>query len=271
MGLNCRAWAIAEAADIPHLLALRAYAQRHGRRMVLLGSGSNVVFASEHVDVMLVRLGSTFRGTEVCTRSATVRVGAGTYWRTVIRAAREANFGGLEYGWCIPGTMGGALAGNAGAAGRDCCNDVVSATVMTPDGSVRLLRQGDFSHSYRRSELHRYTILEAELKLEPSTPERVDELVEQMRAMRKSQPKVASSGCVFKNPAGTSAGRIIDECGLKGRRVGGLEVSPVHANFIVNVGGGSPEDFFQLVEEVRGVVRERTGHELEMEVRVIGG
>jgi len=272
MGLEGTAWGLAEPSDVAELAEVLHYARGEGVEPVMLGAGSNIVFRSERANLLLVRLGKAFGEVTVDASRRTVTTGAAAHWRTVIKAGHAVSLGGLEYGWCIPGTMGGALAGNAGAAKRDVCDDVETVDVLGEDGRVCTLGHGDFSHRYRKSSLMGQVVVAATLRLEPVSKDELPARLEGMRAMRKSQPVgVASSGCVFKNPTGPlGAGAIIDRCGLKGMRLGGMEVSPVHGNFFVNTGGATPEDFHALVAEVQRLVLEIAGVALEVEVRVIG-
>jgi UDP-N-acetylmuramate dehydrogenase len=270
LGLDCTAWAFATATDMAHLGRLVQWAYQNEKRTVLIGGGSNLTFGKDHLDALVVRLGQGFRELQVHGPRGVVRVGAAIPWRRLIKACRDAGFGGLEYGWCIPGTMGGALAGNAGAAGRAVCEDVVRVRVLNRDGDIAWMTSGDFQYSYRTSTLRQFVILEAELNIEVAAPDVIDAKLEEMKAMRKTQPVgVASSGCVFKNPVGKHAGRIIDECGLKGKRIGKMSVSTDHANFMVNEGGAAPSEFLALIDEVRDHVYMETGILLEPEVRII--
>jgi UDP-N-acetylmuramate dehydrogenase len=260
MGLDCQAWALAEANSPAHLAEVIAWAESNNKRWRVLGSGTNVLFTSDRVDALIVKLGK--RGVARC--------GAATTWVPLIRAAREAGFGGLEYGWRIPGTIGGALAGNAGAAGRAICEDLVRVRVMNQRGELRELEQKDINYGYRRSSLGECMVLEAELRLKPALVEEIDERLEQMNVMREAQPRgTRSSGCFFRNPDQGPAGKLIDQCGLKGASEGGAAVSDIHANFFINRGGARPDDMLRLMRRVRSGVMDKTGVWLNPEVRMI--
>lgn len=270
LGLACRAWAFGEAASPEHLVEMIAWAEGEGKPWRLIGGGSNILFAKERVDALIVRLGRQFSRAEVDAERSVVVCGARANWPSAIKAARDAGFGGLEYGLCIPGTIGGALAGNAGAAGRAVCEDAVRVFAMNKRGEPKTFHAGEFAFSYRHSELAEWLILGAELRVAPTPAEVVDRRMADMRDMRHAQPKnVHSSGCFFRNPPGGHAGRLIDECGLKGSAVGPAAVSEIHANFLVNQGGATPAELLELMERTRRAVERRTGVLLEPEVRVV--
>lgn len=272
MGLACRAWAFAEATSREHLADLVRWARSCGKAWRVLGGGSNVLFVRDVVDLLVIRLGRGLGAIDVEVERGVVRCGAAALWRPLIKAARDLGFGGLEYGWCIPGTIGGALAGNAGAAGRAVCEDVVRVRALDPATLEEVVIPSTaISYGYRRSSLRDVIVLEAELGLEVTPPDIIDRRLEEMRAMRKAQPVgVKSSGCVFKNPDGCSAGRLIDELGLKGLAVGDAVVSGVHGNFLVNRGHARPGEMLALIDEVRRRVAAGRGIELEVEVRLVG-
>ncbi|MEW6635293.1 MAG: UDP-N-acetylmuramate dehydrogenase, partial [Actinomycetota bacterium] len=180
---------------------------------------------------------------------------------------------GLEFATGIPGTVGGAVYMNAGAYGGETKDVLLWADVFR-DGEVVRMHNGDLEFSYRYSVLQEHpgwVVLRAGYELSPGDPEELKARIKEFRAQRMNgSPSRPSCGSTFKRPPGDFPGRVIEAAGLKGTRVGNVEVSPVHANYFVNLGGGTAEDAIKLIELVRETVRERLGVELEPEVRVVG-
>jgi UDP-N-acetylmuramate dehydrogenase len=272
LALAARVWAFAEAESVGQLTGLIDWARASDKPWRILGGGTNVMPARDFLDMLIIRLGRRFADIEVDGGRGVVTCGAAAMWRPVIKAARDAGFGGLEYGWCIPGTIGGALAGNAGAAGRAVCEDVVRVHILDPETlSARTIDGGDVDYSYRNSSLRNAIILGADLRVVAMPADVIDERLGRMRAMRESQPSgVKSSGCIFRNPECGSAGRVIDELGLKGFAVGDAAVSEVHGNFLINTGRATPRDMLALITEVQRRVADDRGIALEPEVRFLG-
>jgi UDP-N-acetylmuramate dehydrogenase len=166
--------------------------------------------------------------------------------------------------------------GNAGAFGREVKDCLASVAILTPGGQRQVLSNTECGFGYRdsvfKSELAGSVILEASFTTSLDVPERIRERIKRVQKHRRdTQPiEKRSLGSTFKNPAGDSAGRLIEAAGLKGRRLGGAEVSRKHANFIVNLGGATADDVLALMAEMRERVRERFGIELEPEVRIVG-
>jgi UDP-N-acetylenolpyruvoylglucosamine reductase len=180
---------------------------------------------------------------------------------------------GFEFLEGIPGNIGGALRMNAGAMVGWMFDVVEAVQLMTMEGELNTLAKTEMHVEYRHcAELHHAIALGAVLR--PAAQSEAAAVSRQIdvyrRKRQESQPREPSAGCIFKNPPGNSAGRLIDQSGLKGERVGGAEVSPVHANFIVNRGEATAGDVLELVRRVRRKVREATGVELQPEVLLYG-
>jgi len=202
-----------------------------------------------------------------------VWAGAGLRLKNLCGLALQAGLAGFEFLEGIPGSVGGALRMNAGAMGGWMFDVVEEVRVMTMAGEVQVLAKAAMHVDYRHcAELHHAIALGALLR--PALQADAEAVARQIdvyrRKRQESQPREPSAGCVFKNPPNGSAGRLIDECGLKGARVGGAEVSPRHANFIVNLGTATAGDVLELVRRVRGRVRQLTGVDLEPEVLLYG-
>jgi len=237
----------------------------------ILGRGSN----------LLARDGG-FRGVAVCLAHAgfsrveidgwRLRCGAGAKLKDVAIAARRQGMSGMEFLEGIPGTVGGALRMNAGAMGGATFDVVESVRLMDLAGEVRELTPRDMTVDYRAcATLKDHVALGAVFKGRPDSPESIAQRMSAFSQKRwNSQPAAPSAGCMFKNPDEVPAGKLIDELGLKGTRVGGAVVSQEHGNFIVNDGDASARDVLDLIELVRAKVKAARGVELQTEVEIIG-
>ncbi len=241
----------------------------------LLGSGANVIVSDAGI-----------RGVVLLNRAHTVRIDAEssppTVWAesganigTVARQVALRGLSGLEWAATVPGTVGGAVYGNAGAHGSEVQTNLLLADILHRTAGRQLWTNAQMAFEYRSSALKRShepaVILAAQFRLEPSSPEQVKAKMELFAAQRKrTQPPGASTGSVFKNPPGDFAGRLIDAAGLKGARVGGVEVSRIHANFFVNDRNATASDYFNLIQMVRQRVEQKFGIRLELEVELIG-
>ena len=182
--------------------------------------------------------------------------------------------GGIEWAAAVPGTIGGAVYGNAGAFGGDVAGSLLSTELLTENGrekfSVEQMGYGYRASVLKRGEL-KAIVLSAELSLANSTKEDATVKIQQFSAHRKTtQPPGASMGSMFKNPPGDYAGRLIEVSGLKGTRVGNAEISPVHGNFFVNHGATRAEDIRKLVQLAQKTVKEKQGIDLELEIEMVG-
>ncbi|HYO42050.1 MAG TPA: UDP-N-acetylmuramate dehydrogenase [Candidatus Limnocylindrales bacterium] len=253
------------------LRGLVRFARARSIPLLLLGRGSNLVIAD-----------AGFRGLVVQARAEGARVEGDRYLADagvpMARAATEthlAGLTGLEYGLAIPGTVGGAVWGNAGAHGSETAGVLESVTVMLADGTEAVLAGLDLGFSYRHSRFKANPgelILSAVFRLAPADPDAIRARLDEIRRWRREhQPLgIPSAGSVFRNPPGDSAGRLIDALGLKGYRVGGAVVSGKHANFIVNDAQGTAADVRRVAEHVRAEVRARHGIELAFEIEFAG-
>jgi UDP-N-acetylmuramate dehydrogenase len=257
------------------LRALVRYARTRGLPHLILGRGSDVVVSDRGVRglVILVRAeGSRLDGERYIAEAGV----------PMARAATETQRGGLtglEFGLAIPGTVGGAVWANAGAHDADVAGILESARLLDADGAEAIVAASDLRLAYRDSRLkHRAAdrapeiVVEATFRLAPAEPDIIKGRLDEIRRWRQAHQPLGlpSAGSVFRNPADDSAGRLIDEAGLKGHRIGGAVVSEKHANFIVNDRKGSAADVRRLGDHVRDVVAERAGIELVYEVEFPG-
>jgi UDP-N-acetylmuramate dehydrogenase len=233
----------------------------------VLGGGSNLIVADEGLDELVV---NTERMDKVAIGDdgQVVALGGASFIRTVVRCCR-AGWRGLESAVGIPGSIGGAAVMNAGAYGFSISDVLREIVVFDEDGERTDPPEGWRFH-YRGSSIPEGSaVASVKVALRKDEPETLAREARELGDKRlKSQPGGRNAGCVFKNPPGLQAGRMIDELGLKGTRVGGAVVSPRHANFVVNEGGATAADVLALLELVRERVRSAAGVELELEVRV---
>lgn len=263
----------AEPASLADLQVLLREAKIAGVEIFMLGRGSNLIVPDEGVDGLVVSLAHEVWAKFEPRSDGRVWVGAGLRLKNLCGLAAKAGLVGFEFLEGIPGCVGGALRMNAGAMGGWMFDVVEEVQLVTLDGELKTLAKSAMHVDYRHcAELHEAVALGALLR--PATQADAEAVARQMdvykRKRQESQPREPSAGCIFKNPPGNSAGRLIDESGLKGERVGDAEVSSVHANFIVNRGHASGADILELVRRVRARVRQVKGIELEPEVLLYG-
>lgn len=262
-------------SDLSSLTNIHNHLRKNGITAFPLGSGTNLLVRDGGIEGAVISLRS-FRRIGVLnqdTEYVHLAVEAGALLQGVVHYARENAYSGIEGLAGIPGTLGGAICGNSGAHGYEMKDALVSVEILDKAGNVKKIDAEDISFGYRSSGiLPEELIVDAELKLAISDREAVSEKVENfLRMRRESQPVwELTAGCVFKNPPGLSAGKLMDEAGCKGMRVGEIEVSTLHANFFINKGAGTAHDFVRLMEEVALRVRERSGVILEPEIKIVG-
>ncbi len=257
----------ADSEDVVKALEL---AHERGLPWTVLGLGSNVLVKDGGVPGVVIRMGKGLDRFEM--KGATAIVGGGMPTPILARRTAEAGFAGVERFLGIPGTVGGGIYMNAGCHGAEFAEVVTEVTVMDAKGKVKQLSRKQISFKYRASNIDGI-VLEAKLGLGEEAPAKLKELQGKLLRWRKAGTPFDQPCCgsTFKNPGGAkSAGTLIDECGLKGLTVGGLEVSSLHANYFVNKGNGTATDALKLIEQVRKTVAKKTGVELELECKVIG-
>lgn len=263
----------AEPASVEDLSTLWRGAKAAGIPVLLLGRGSNLIVPDEGVDGLVISLAHESWAAFEPFGDGYVRVGAGLRLKNLCGLATKAGLTGFEFLEGIPGNVGGALRMNAGAMGGWMFDVVVEVLMLTADGEVKTMPKAAMHVDYRHcAELKDAIALGAVLR--PAAQGDADAIGRQIDVYRRkrheSQPREPSAGCIFKNPAGNSAGRLIDECGLKGERVGDAEVSTVHANFIVNRGHATGADILELVRRIRARVKQVKGVDLEPEALLYG-
>jgi UDP-N-acetylmuramate dehydrogenase len=265
--------ALLEPRDADELVAAVSEARENGVPVTVLGGGTNVLVRDGGIRGLTIRLAKALTNVEV--DGLSVVADAGVLYPVLANTTAARGLAGLEFATGIPGTVGGAVYMNAGAYGSETREVLVWADVLVAEeGEVVRMPNKDLQLSYRHSVLHDHPdwlVLRAGYTLRPGDPEELKGRIKEFRAQRMNgSPNKPSCGSTFKRPEGDFPGRVIEAAGLKGVRVGNIEVSPVHANYLVNLGGGTAEEALELIELVRGRVREKLGVELEPEVRVVG-
>lgn len=239
----------------------------------ILGGGSNVLVSDKGI-----------RGVVVMNRAKAVRfhnggepsvtVESGVVFSNLANRCASKGYGGIEWAATVPGTVGGAVYGNAGAFGGDMASNLIWADLLTADSREKYSVE-QMGYGYRTSVLKRgevkAIVLSAELRLKNSTREEAAVNIQQFSAHRKAtQPPGASMGSMFKNPNGDYAGKLIEAAGLKGVRIGNAEISPLHGNFFINHTNTRAEDIRALIELVQKTVKEKQDVELELEIELVG-
>jgi UDP-N-acetylmuramate dehydrogenase len=259
----------AEPNSVDELAALVRRCANENVPIRLLGGGSNVLVRDEGVSGMVVSLSSpAFSRLQISGRHVTA--GGGVKLAHAISETVRAGLGGLEPLVGIPGTIGGALHGNSGSRGGDIGQWACRAQVMTRSGEILQRDREDLVFAYRQSSLDELVILNAEFHLEPDDPVQLTKRMQKQWIIKKASQPLSHQNVatVFKNPRGMSAGMLIDQAGLKGTRVGEVEVSSRHANFIVAGAGATSQDVLRLIDMIRSRVAERLGVELETELEI---
>ncbi len=261
--------------DVVHALV---FAAETGTRWLALGLGSNVLISDRGFDGIVIRLGKGLDAVQHGADGDVTRwtVGAGVPTPLLARQTAKAGLAGVHRLIGVPGTVGGGVFMNAGAHGQDFSQVTLGVELVAPDGTVGSLPGAEVPWEYRSSGLHGSVVIGATLQLTPADPKQLHEEIEQHLRWRKAGTPFNEPCCgsVFRNPAAATAesrtaGQLIDGLGLKGHRVGGAQVSPKHANYIVNSGDATAGDVLALIEQVREKVFAEYGVELQLEVQVI--
>lgn len=240
-----------------------------------VGNGSNLLISDEGLKGVVILLDSDFDG-EILISNTVLEAPAGKKLSSVCAAACRAELTGLEFAWGIPGSVGGAVYMNAGAYGGEMKDRLIWVEYLDLDGDIQRVPAEKLNLSYRHScfmeqEYQGVCIIRAAFSLEKGEQAAIQAEMNRIIGQRKEkQPlDLPSAGSTFKRPQGTYAAQLIDQCGLRGFTVGGAQVSTKHTGFVVNIGGATCQDVLELARQVKECVKEKTGFELEMEVRLL--
>lgn len=281
LGLGGPAEVLCEIGSLDQLTLALSLAHRLGVPVHVLGNGSNLLVRDGGLSGLTLHLGEHFA--DVSDPKAlpdgryALTAQAGAPLTKLSNAAADAALTGLEFAAGIPGTVGGAVVMNAGAYGGEMKDVVVSVTCVTAEGRVVTYDAQDLRFGYRTSRLNEpgaepEIVVSVTVALRPGDEETIRVTMREFNARRREKQPLTLPCCgsTFKRPVGRFAGTLIDECGLKGLRVGGASVSTKHAGFLVNDENGTARDYLSLIAEVQRIVQEKTGVHLEPEVRIVG-
>lgn len=259
------------------LVQVAQWAQQANVAWVVIGGGANVLVSDAGFRGLVIVNHS--KNSSIDGETGRVEADSGVTLTPLARRCIAQGLKGLEWSVSVPGTLGGAIVNNAGAHGGDMAHNLVQATILdlvsdtlTPEIWPVEKMAYDYRHSALKGHRKRYLVLQGVLQLEPHhDPVELTRIADGFVAHRKkTQPPGASLGSIFKNPPGDYAGRLIETSGLKGHQIGGVQVSSIHANFIVNLGNGTASDYDALIQHVRQTVQVKTGVLLELEIERIG-
>ncbi len=251
------------------LVALVAFLKQQNVPFMVIGRGSNLIVSDDGIRGAVIHLEAGVAGVRM--DGDLVLAEAGARLTKLVDFCVQAGLGGLEWAAGIPGSVGGAVVMNAGAHGHEMQDFFVDADVIR-DGSVVRVQKKDAAFAYRTSVFVRDVVLGARFRLEKDSREDILKRKSELMAHRNAtQPlNLPNSGSMFKNPPGTFAAKLIEQAGLKGKRIGGAQISEKHANFMVNLGTARAEDVIRLIELVRRTVYQNAGVLLELEVKLVG-
>ena len=262
--------------DIEALRSTQQLCRENGARVYLLGNGSNTLFDDAGFDgaVIDMRALSEMAHTEVDADVVRITAGAGQTLGRLCSQAQQLGLTGLEFACGIPGTVGGAVYMNAGAYGGELKDVIESVTFLDSDLELRTLPAAELDMGYRTSIFEKnpdWCILSATVLLHRGDGAQVLARMQELLGKRRDKQPLEwpSAGSTFKRPVGAFAGKLIEECGLRGFTVGGAQISEKHCGFVINRGGATCADVVALTEQVKEIVRQKTGFVLEREIRVV--
>ena len=238
----------------------------------IIGNGSNLLVGDGGIRGVVLEIGKQM--SDIAIEGTVITAGAGAMLSSIASRAAAADLTGMEFASGIPGSLGGAVVMNAGAYGGEMKDILQKVTVLTPDGTVQTLSVEELELSYRHSIIPEkgYLVISAVLKLQPGNADEIQSIMDDLKEKRVSkQPlEYPSAGSTFKRPEGYFAGKLIQDAGLRGFRVGGAQVSEKHCGFIINRDQATSTDICQLMQQVSEIVYEKFGVRLEPEVKKIG-
>jgi len=260
----------ADVVRLEELIALRRIATEQKLPVFFIGAGSNLLISDRGIRGLVIHLQGDFRSIDF--KGFTVRVGAGTWMPVLAKQAAAQGLSGVEAMIGVPGTVGGGLIMNAGTRDGYMADVTTGVDVLTESGALNTLSAEHFGFAYRSSRLGAYWITGATLTLKASDAKTVQEKIDAIVQYRTRTQPLATSNCgsVFKNPEGKFAAQLIEEAGLKGYAIGGARVSERHANFIINEKNATATDVRELIRRIQARIREKSGIQLEPEVKLVG-
>ena len=258
-----------EPKDTAKLKALVQAAGKSKLPVFILGAGSNLLVSDQGVRGLVISLSSPYFK-RITLENGYIRLGAGIGLAQLIKFSQDKAWQGVEFLIGIPGTLGGALAMNAGCWGQNIGDLVKEVEIMEQNGKIKTLKRSQIKFGYRKSSLAKYIILSSLFKFKKGRrPQIKENIKEYLSARRKHQDAACfNAGCIFKNPKNYSAGRLIELCGLKGKNIGGAFISRRHANFIINKGKASAKDVLRLMRLAQKRVKDKFNLDLQPEIKI---
>jgi len=258
-----------EPLDAEDLRRVLKISRKNNLKIFIIGEGSNLLVSDEGVEGVVIKLDNQyFRKTKILDNY--IYAGAGLKINQLLNLCIKNSFSGLEFLAGIPGSLGGALTMNAGTKDSFIGERIKEVEVMDYRGNIKRLNSKDIIFDYRYSDLDRFIILGALLKLKKANTEDILSRIKYFKDYRKLTQELSypNAGCIFKNPKGFSAAKLIDLCGLKGKSIGGAQVSLRHANFIINRNNAKAVDVLKLIDYIRKKVKRRFNVDLELEIKL---
>ena len=263
---------LCEPESIEELKAVLDATKKEGIDRMIIGNASNLLVSDKGIRGVVIKISSRMNSVEV--KGNRIYAGAGALLSRISNVAIKNSLTGFENLSGIPGSFGGAIYMNAGAYGMEISDVLVEALVLTYDGEIKTVKKEDMNFGYRHSIFmeNDYIILSGVLELKEGNKEEIESTVREITKRRNDkQPlNLPSAGSVFKRPEGHFAGKLIEDCGLKGYSVGGAKISEKHAGFIVNYNKATAKDVLDLIKHIEAVVYEKFGVKIEPEIKLIG-
>ena len=257
-----------EIKTIPKLVEIIKFCRRQNIPFFIFGDGSNLLVSDKGIRGIVIKiLNSKF---EIL--NSKIIAEAGTPLKKLVQEAVKNSLSGLEFAVGIPGTIGGAVVGNAGTADKWIGDVIEEVEVLDQNGEIKKLSGADCQFGYRGSRFQKTKeiVLRVVLKLKKDSQEKIKQRMAEIIAKRTNQPKEKSAGSIFKNPKEKPAGWLIEKCGLEGKKIGDAQISPKHANFIVNLGQANCQDMLKLISLVKEKVKQKFGIVLDEEIKIVG-
>ena len=259
-GIGGKAKWFYQVKEEKNLIQLVKFCKENNIPYFILSGGSNVLFSDDGFKWLVVKI-DTF-GYEI--KGEKIIVKSGVSLSKLVDLAYKNSLSGLEFALGIPGTIGGAVAINASAAGHKMSEIIEKVKILTEEGGIKELSFVDNLFKDKKG-----IILEVVLRLKKEKKEKIKEEMQKALSLRKNQPTGKSAGCVFKNPLLLSAGKLIEECGLKGKKIGAAQISEKHANFIINLGSAKASDVLKLITYIKEKVKAKFNIDLKLEIVLV--
>lgn len=256
---------------IDEIVSSVSYCKKHNIKHLIIGNGSNLLVSDRGIRGVVIKIADNF--SNVIIKETKVKAQAGILLSRLAKLIMNESLEGFEFASGIPGTLGGAVAMNAGAYGGEMKDIITGASILDNDGRVIYLNKEDLKLGYRNSIIQEknYTVLEVDMELNRGDFEKIKNITDDLTKRRTTkQPlHLPSAGSTFKRPDGYYAGKLIEDSGLKGVRIGDAQVSDIHCGFVVNLGNATFEDVYNLIKLIQKVVMDKFGVKLETEVKII--